>query len=191
MFTLPPLRSTLAALTMGLAATASQADITVTSLLITGPTTLVQDGPKGTYTATFSGTGAGRVLGTNVRWSVYEVDEYFDDLLIGESNSINVSDDASGVWTLSVTFELWCQGQGACYVTGKDGQDDEASGTWGAGNIGVHLETWSGSNIKNASEYLYGITCVPEPETAGLAIAGLGVAGLSLRRGQRTARTAA
>lgn len=96
-------------------------------------------------------------------------------------------DDSSGKWSLDVTFELWCQGTGACYVTGSGGQDDQKSGTFGAGMISVLLEGPRGVDVYDMS-YILPITCVPvpEPEAYALAFSGLAlVGGLARRRRKR------
>lgn len=159
--------------------------ITLSTYSISGPSQLVQNGPHGQYTAHFEGTDAGTVLGTNVRWAVYELDGAFDDTLVAESNLVNVSDDSHGKWTLDVNFELWCQGTGACYVTGSSGADDEASGTPGAGHVSVLLEGFFGGNINDPSTGAINIECisaVPEPSQYALMFAGLGVVGFVKRR---------
>lgn len=164
----------------------SHADaITLSSYSISGPSKLVQNGPHGKYTAHFEGTGAGSIVGSSVRWAVYELDGVFDDTLIGESNLINVSDDSHGNWSLNVDFELWCQGAGACYVTGSSGADDEASGTPGAGQVSILLEGPFGGDINDMQKGKISIQCVsavPEPSQYALLLAGLAVVGFASRR---------
>jgi hypothetical protein len=152
-------------------------DFTLDSATLAGPLA-IEKGKSATYTFSLMGTNAGAIIGTSLLWSVIEEDTLDDEELIHETRFV-VSDDATGKWSHTETFELKCTVD--CMLMGKDETDDEMA----PGMVYVLIEhslTGSDAGSTNKLE----IDCIemkiPEPSTAILAIPALvGFLGYAVR----------
>lgn len=101
-------------------------DVTLTSATIAGPATIPKGGAA-LYTLTLAGGGANDFRGQDLRFSVYDNDEFDPDDLLQDETKFTIMGDGTGTgnWTKTLTFWLFCSSD--CIVKGVDGDAGQTS----------------------------------------------------------------
>ena len=154
---------------------------TITSATITGPGTIC-DGESAEYDFTFSGSGAGNVVGTNFYVTIFD-DEAIDDIMWNEVKFL-LTDDALGNFTATFHFKLECK-DGIIYGNGVSTGEGSASDP---AEITGMVEGFFGGDYISASLDVHCVPCdAPEPSTfALLGLGGFGLAVSAYRRRRLT-----
>lgn len=140
------------------------ADAAVTSVTLSGPTTINCPPGSASYSVVVNGTYS---TGTqNYFWAVYDADVIFDDKL-KDIEPFQI-EPGSGNWSETFNFNLSCNSSG--YVVGPYGSSGENTAEVYV-NISNMLGTVMNSNTVNVT-----CNCVPEPQDYAL----IGVGGLFL-----------
>ncbi|MBI5085658.1 MAG: PEP-CTERM sorting domain-containing protein [Acidobacteria bacterium] len=151
--------------------------VTVTSAVLSGPSSIKcpPDGNCATYTLALAGGDASSYLANWMNFAVYQ-DETIDDMLINET-VFYVFGDANGNWTYSTTFQLCCTD--GCEVTGS-----YASCWDSTAQVYALIEDSWGFDLKETNRLT--VKCeIPEPGSVLLIYSGLGALGLFAARTRR------